>query len=136
MSLARVAEWQTRRTQNPLSERVCGFNSHLGHQVIHTLSPMGQRLLQRKLHQTSSRLRELREELRIVEDQLSQLAADADEKALRALVAETPVTAFEHRDAQKHADAMQRHHDKVKASIIELEQKMDELLDRLNTGTS
>jgi len=46
------------------------------------------------------------------------------------------VTAFEHRDAQKHADAMQRHHDKVKASIIELEQKMDELLDRLNTGTS
>jgi vacuolar-type H+-ATPase subunit D/Vma8 len=97
---------------------------------------MGQRLLQRKLHQTGSRLRELREELRIVEDQLSQLAADADEKALRALVAETPAAAFEHRDAQKHADAMKRHHDKVKASIIELEQKMDELLDRLNTGTS
>ena len=29
--LARVAEWQTRRTQNPLSERACGFESHLGH---------------------------------------------------------------------------------------------------------
>ena len=28
---ARVAEWQTRRTQNPLSERVCGFDSRLGH---------------------------------------------------------------------------------------------------------
>jgi vacuolar-type H+-ATPase subunit D/Vma8 len=97
---------------------------------------MGQRLLQRKLHQTSSRLRELREELRIVDDQLGQLAADADEKALRALVAETPVAAFDHRDAQKHADAMQRHHDKVKASINELEQKMDELLDRLNMGMS
>jgi prefoldin subunit 5 len=97
---------------------------------------MGQRLLQRKLHQTGSRLRELREELRIVEDQLSQLAADADEKALRALVAETPVAAFEHRDAQKHADAMQRHHDKVKANIAELEKKMDELLDRLTTENS
>jgi len=97
---------------------------------------MGQRLLQRKLHQTSSRIRELREELRIVEDQLSQLAADADEKALRALVAETPVTAFEHRDAQKHADVMQRHYDKVKANITELEKKMDELLDRLGAENS
>jgi len=31
--LARVAEWQTRRTQNPLFERTCGFDSHLGHVV-------------------------------------------------------------------------------------------------------
>jgi hypothetical protein len=30
-SQARVAEWQTRWTQNPLSERVCGFESRPGH---------------------------------------------------------------------------------------------------------
>ncbi len=36
--LARVAEWQTRRTQNPLSERACGFESHLGHNSL-DLSP-------------------------------------------------------------------------------------------------
>ena len=30
-SLARVAEWQTQRTQNPPVERSCGFESHLGH---------------------------------------------------------------------------------------------------------
>ena len=29
--LARVAEWQTRWTQNPLSERACGFESRPGH---------------------------------------------------------------------------------------------------------
>jgi len=29
-----VAEWQTRRTQNPLLERACGFESHLGHPGI------------------------------------------------------------------------------------------------------
>ena len=28
-----MAEWQTRRTQNPLSERACGFKSHPGHQI-------------------------------------------------------------------------------------------------------
>ena len=31
---ARVAEWQTQRTQNPPSERACGFESHPGHRVI------------------------------------------------------------------------------------------------------
>jgi hypothetical protein len=30
---------------------------------------------------------------------------------------------------------MQSHYEKVKATIAELEKKMDELLDRLNTGT-
>ena len=30
-ALARVAEWQTRRTQNPLLATTCGFESHLGH---------------------------------------------------------------------------------------------------------
>ena len=32
-SLAGVAEWQTRRTQNPVFERACGFKSHLRHLV-------------------------------------------------------------------------------------------------------
>lgn len=37
-SLARVAEWQTRRTQNPLLATTCGFESHLGH-YLSDLSP-------------------------------------------------------------------------------------------------
>src|SRR5262249_33905396 len=28
---ARVVEWQTRRTQNPVLARACGFKSHVGH---------------------------------------------------------------------------------------------------------
>ena len=36
-SLARVAEWQTQRTQNPPIERSCGFESHLGHLSDHRL---------------------------------------------------------------------------------------------------
>ena len=34
-------------------------------------------------------------------------------------------------DARKHVDAMRRHHDHVVAEIAELEQRQDELLDRL-----
>ena len=32
--LARMAEWQTRRPQKPLSERACGFESRSGHGVM------------------------------------------------------------------------------------------------------
>ncbi len=33
-SRAGVAEWQTRRTQNPLAARPCGFDSLLRHQEL------------------------------------------------------------------------------------------------------
>ena len=47
-------------------------------------------MLQRRMAAVSARIREVREELRIVDDQLSHLVDDADEKSLRALVSETP----------------------------------------------
>lgn len=34
---ARVAEWQTRRSQKPLRETSCGFDPHLGHQLLSVL---------------------------------------------------------------------------------------------------
>ena len=107
-----------------------------GTQVIHTLTPMGQRLLQRKLAQVSGRLRELREELRVVEDQKSQLVDDADELSLRALVSETPAADFEYRQAKKHADAIVRHHASVVKEIAELENRVNELLDRMKESRS
>jgi hypothetical protein len=36
-----VAEWQTRRTQNPLPARACGFKSHLRHLFSRGFSPSG-----------------------------------------------------------------------------------------------
>jgi hypothetical protein len=97
---------------------------------------MGQRLLQRKLTQASGRLRELREELRVVEDQKSQLVDEADELSLRALVSETPAAEFEYREAKKHADAIVRHHALVVAEIAELENRINELLDRMKESRS
>jgi len=37
--LAGMAEWQTRSTQNALSERACGFKSHFRHQNHQLLEP-------------------------------------------------------------------------------------------------
>ena len=108
-----------------------GSSPTSGTQVIHTLTPMGQRLLHRKLAQTSSRLRELQEELRVVEDQMSQLVEETDELSLRALVSETPAAEFEYREAKKHSDAMSKHRGRVVAEIAELESRINDLLDRL-----
>ena len=91
-------------------------------------------LTQRRLTQTSARLRALRAELAQIDEQLDVVADDADSQAIRALVSETPGASFEANDARKHADALRRHRDHVAGSIHELEQRQDELLDKMNAS--
>ncbi len=88
-------------------------------------------MVRRRLAQVSSRLRELRSELAIVDEQLAVFVDDAENQEIRALVSETPGAAFEANDARKHADAMRRHRDHVASKIDDLEQRQDELLDSL-----
>ena len=104
----------------------CGFESHPGHMVTW--------LVQRRLTQTSSRLRALRVELSQIDEQLDVVADEADSQAIRALVSETPGASFEANDARKHADAMRRHREHVVDSIRDLETRQDELLDKMNDG--
>ena len=92
---------------------------------------MSRWLTERRLSDVSARLKRLRGELQVIDEQLAFLADAADEARLRALVSETPLADREHRDAQKHADAMARQRAGVLASIGELERAQDELLDRL-----
>jgi hypothetical protein len=96
---------------------------------------MSQSLVERRLSEVSSRLRQLREELAVSDEQLGHLAETADDARLRALVSETPLADREHQDAQRHADAMQRHRAEVLESIARLEVTQDELLDRLMAET-
>jgi hypothetical protein len=88
-------------------------------------------MVERQLSDVASRLRHLRDELRLADEQYAALADEADDCRLRALMSETPLAEREHRDAQRHADAMARHRDEVAGSIAQLEVRQDELLDRL-----
>ena len=92
---------------------------------------MGSWRTERRLTQVASRLRTLRDELAMVDEQLGHLADDADDLALRALVSETPSASYESNDARKHVDAMRRHREHVLAEIAELEARQDRLLDDL-----
>jgi predicted nucleic acid-binding Zn-ribbon protein len=91
---------------------------------------MSKASVERRLRQVSGRLRQLREELHVTDEQLAQLADAADDARLRALVSETPLAGEDHRQAERHADAMRRHRAHVAEEIERLERSQDELLDR------
>ncbi len=92
---------------------------------------MSRSLVERRLSDVAARLRRLREDLAVSDEQLAHLAEAAEEARLRSLVSETPLADREHHEAQRHAEAMQRHRDDLLAGIARLEQLQDELLDRL-----
>lgn len=92
---------------------------------------MSKWLVERKLSESAERLRQLRAELGVVDEQLAFLTDAADDARLRAMVSETPMADKEHREAQKHADAMTRHRSQLVSQIGELEKAQDELLERL-----
>ncbi|HEY4375553.1 MAG TPA: hypothetical protein VGM93_00270, partial [Acidimicrobiales bacterium] len=91
---------------------------------------MRKSLLERRLIELADRLKQLRVDLRVADEQLAVLADDADDARLRSLVSETPLADKEHRDTSRHADAMRRHRDAVAAEILNLERLQDKLLDR------
>lgn len=92
---------------------------------------MSRRQVERRLREVGQRLQQLREELRIADEQLLPLSEAADDARLRALVSETPVAEREHREAARHAESMRTHRASVAAEIERLERTQDELLDRL-----
>ncbi len=92
---------------------------------------MGAKSVERKLRKTGSRLRQLRDELAVIDEQLAYLVDDTEDKSLRALVADSPAAAVEHREAIGHSDAMADHRRHVVAEIATLETQQDKLLDEL-----
>ena len=97
---------------------------------------MPRSLLERRLTEVADRLRELRRELLVSDEQLGHLVEQADDARVRALVSETPIAEQEHREAQRHAEAMSRHRADVQAEIDRLERSQDDLLDRLSAELS
>ena len=87
---------------------------------------MSQSILQRRLVDVSERLKRIRAELDVTEEQLAFLEEEAEDVRLRALVAETPLADVEARDARRHADALARHRDSLRAHrCSELEAEQD-----------
>lgn len=86
--------------------------------------------MERRLRQATARLREAREELVVLDQQLASLTEDADDLRVRSLVGESPLADREHRDAKRSVEAMTRSRAATTAEIAKLERSIDELLER------
>jgi septal ring factor EnvC (AmiA/AmiB activator) len=92
---------------------------------------VAQRLIEKRLRRNSENLKQLQNELTLLDEQLDALRDDANDKEMRSLVSETPLALHEYRDAQKHVEALLEHRDFLLRSIAEQTRNQDELLDRL-----
>jgi chromosome segregation ATPase len=92
---------------------------------------MARSLVERRLVDLADRLKRLRDDLRVADEQLMQLRDEADDARLRSLVSETPVAAKEHRQAAKQLAKLDGHRQDVAADIAKHEAKSDELLDQM-----
>ena len=92
---------------------------------------MAPSILQRRLVDATERLKRLRAELGVTEEQVAFLDDEAEDTRLRSLLAETPLAEAEARDARRHADTLGRHRDALARQIAELRREQDALLDRM-----
>ncbi len=96
---------------------------------------MAKYLVERRLTEVSKGLRRARQELAVMDEQLGALTEAADEARIRSLVSETPLAAKEFHEAQGHAEAMAGARRHLAGQVHRLEAEMDELLDKLVTGS-
>lgn len=87
--------------------------------------------IERRLRDVAERLKRLRSDLAVAQEQCRHLTEEADDARLRALVSETPLAQAEAREAARHAQAQAAHRDELLRSIHELETEQDSLLDRM-----
>ncbi|HJM27877.1 MAG: hypothetical protein QF596_01530 [Acidimicrobiales bacterium] len=92
---------------------------------------MASKLLERRLIETGQRLKQLRADLQVAEEQLSHFSDDADDARIKSLVSETPLAGKELREASKHAESMRRHRNSLLREILKVETLQDELLDQM-----
>lgn len=89
------------------------------------------KLLERRLTETGQRLKRLRVDLQIAEEQLSHFSEEAEDARIRSLVSETPLASQEHREASKHAESMRRHRELLLKEIGRVEDLQNQLLDQM-----
>ncbi len=91
--------------------------------------------IERKLRAVSEQLRSSRDDLAVTDEQLAQLADEADDARLRALVSETPLAEKEHRKASRHVERLRKHRERLISKIDALDAEQDVLLDRFSASS-
>jgi hypothetical protein len=90
--------------------------------------------IERRLKANGVRLKSLRQELAELSEQREQLADEADDHRLRAIMSDSPMDALEAKESGRHADAFGRRRADIVDEIAKLEAQQDRLLDDLSAA--
>ena len=93
---------------------------------------MASALVKWQLKKTSARVRTLRHELAVIDEQRMYVVDDADDLELRAVVSDSPMARSEAHAAGGHAAAYGKARAHIVDEIARLEARQDELLARLS----
>lgn len=90
-------------------------------------------LIERRLSDAATRLKNARIELSVLDEQLDVISDEADDLRIRAMVAETPQALSEHSYGQRHVKAMGSARADLVKKIADLTKLQDDLLDQLSS---
>jgi uncharacterized protein (DUF3084 family) len=93
-------------------------------------------MVERRLVDTGQRLKQLKADLQVAEEQLAHFSDQAEDARIRSLVSETPLADKEHREASKHSESMKRYKADLVEEITQVEDQQNQLLDQLLEGDS
>ncbi|GIU83358.1 MAG: hypothetical protein KatS3mg008_0133 [Acidimicrobiales bacterium] len=88
--------------------------------------------IRRRLASLSEELRNTRAELEQVEHELAIVAWEEEQAAVRAITADDPYSKYQHKEALKHREALERHRQVLSQDLRRLEAEIDSLLDRIS----
>ncbi len=85
-------------------------------------------MIERRIRDLHARLLHVRNELSLLDEQISVVSEGAEEARVRALVSETPLATHDYEGARRHGEAMLRARAMLSATQEDLERRRDELL--------
>ena len=74
----------------------------------------------------------IRDSLAIADEQLSHLQNEAEDVRMKSLVSETAIADRERREVDQQVESMNRHHQYLVAEIKNLEERQDQLLEKIS----
>ena len=93
-------------------------------------------VVERQLKEASKRISRYKTELAIADEQLNHLRNAADDARVKSLVYETALADQERREVDQQVDSMSRHHEYLISEIKNLEDRQDELLEKISKTVS
>lgn len=88
-------------------------------------------ILEHRIRDLHSKLLRARAELALIEEQLVVVNEEAEDARVRSLVSETPLATHDYAEVRRHADAMERARDSMRARVDDLQRRRDELINHV-----